>query len=259
VKKRRLKIFIDRLNNYDEMRYNSFLDYYPQLFNQLQLDLQNEIKENLINTNIDKTRYLDYVKSEVQKHLPYKNSKDFISKWVVTFKAETFTFPYTRIKEINMLLAYTLSIKDKDDIGFIKLSTDIKIDFFCHAAMIEKYKVLDFIDNLTSNSIKSYEEEDWFKFGVELAAGNLRKHYDVNSKGIFVINSEFSARTIAKELGMKSINNTISGTFNNYSKEGANSHRNIFNDPSKISRIKEYCDKNSVRIVPEFLNRLPKE
>lgn len=241
------------------MRYNSFLDYYPQLFNQLQSDLQNEIKENLINTNIDKTIYLDHVKSEVQKHLPYKNSKDFISKWVDTFKAEAFDFPYIQIKEINKLLAYTLPNKDKDDIGFIKLSTDIKIDFFCHAAMIEKYKVLDFIDNLTSNSIKSYEEEDWFKFGVELAAGNLRKHYDVNNNSIFVLNSESSARSIAKELGMISINNTISGTFNNYSKEGSNSHRNIFNDHYKISRIKEHCDKNGIRIVTEFLNRIPKE
>ncbi len=90
------------------MRYNSFLDYYPQLFNQLQVHLQNEIKENLINSNINKNNYLDYVKSEIQKYLPYNNSAVFTSKWVSIFKAEGFDFPYIQIKEINKLLAYSL-------------------------------------------------------------------------------------------------------------------------------------------------------
>lgn len=257
MKKRRLKFFIARLNSYDEMRYNSFLDYYPQLFDQLQLDLQNEIKENLINTNIDKKRYLDFVKSEIQKYLPYKNSKDFISKWVDTFKAEAFDFPYIQIKEINKLLAYTLPNKGKDDIGFIKLSTDIKIDFYCHAAMIEKYKMLDFINNLTSNNIKSYEEEDWFKFGVLLASGQLKKYYVVKKNGAFEINEGYSARKIAIELNIP--NNVVSGSFSGYSTDNKNSKKNIFNDSYKISRIKEHCDKNSISIVSEFLNRIPKE
>lgn len=156
------------------------------------------------------------------------------------------------------------TLKDHFDISILENSGfDLdKVDN--HIASINR--ILDFIKHKQESTIPgkaqkedTYKDKAWFNFGVQLAAGNLREHYEVNRKGIFVIKNESSARIIGEELGIQKSHNIISGTFNNYSKESQNSNRNIFNDPSKILKITEHCDKIGISIVSEFSKRIPKE
>lgn len=259
IQKQHLLNFIERLNTHQIIRTHSFFSLYNEWFFEVTHALKDEILENLSLTTTDKKDYLKYVMMQISEKIVYQNNSKLLDKWIKKFKLYNFKFPFVDDGVAQCLL--DADIKDSSlDYNYRKDCTNMQFDFYCHAAMIEKYKMIAFINDLASTGRKKhYTDEAWFKFGVQLASGNLSKYYDINSSNTFIIKEGFSARKIAEELGLQKSNNIISGTLNNYSKELENSNRNIFNNRSKISTITEYCAENNISIVPEFLNRIPPE
>lgn len=220
-----------------------------------------EISENLLSlTRDDREMYLDYVKNRVENETWPQNNDKLIGL-LKTLNISTDSLSFEENMKLYDVLNFSFKeLSSQEDLVKFK---QLHHEYYLLLLNTERNSVIEYLKELSDNELrpasKSYKDEAWFNFGVELAYGNLRKYYTVNSKGVFVINKEFSARKIAKELNIEKDNNLISGTFNNYSKEHSNSNRNIFNDSSKISRIMEHCKKKNINVASEFLNRIPTE
>ena len=259
IKKDALLNFIERLNVYQIVYQQPFLTLYPEWFKEVSIDLENEIHENLLITNIQKESYLSYIKKRILEDIPFESHKKIIDKWVETYALEDLKFPYLDHKEIKILIASSLdgdylSQKEKH------LYKEIQIDFYCHAAIIEKYRILDFInDLLKTDNDKPYKKQVWFKVGILLASGKMSEYYTDNSDGIMCLKNSYTAPIIAKELGDKKYEKVVLATLQNYGPDNTNANKNIFNSRDKMMKIIEHCEDNNITVISHFKDRLPKE
>jgi hypothetical protein len=149
-----LAIFIERLNTYQIIRTHAFFSLYNEWFVEVIKALENEIFENLLLTTTDKLRYLKYVKKQVADKITYQNDTKFLDKWIKKYQLDESKFPFLENEEVQQLL--DTNIKESIlDYKKKKLCTNMQMDFYCHAAMVEKYKMIDFIDKLVELEIKN--------------------------------------------------------------------------------------------------------
>lgn len=103
---------------------------------------------------------------------------------------------------------------------------------------------------------EKYKSENWFRFGILLAKGELNKFYDSSKK---VIKSDYSALAVAIELGDKNFEKYVLATLNNYSSDSSNANKNIYNSKNKMVKIIEYCKENQITVDTNFSSRLPED
>ncbi|WP_298266054.1 hypothetical protein [uncultured Lutibacter sp.] len=251
--------FIERLNTYEIIRSLTFFSLYNEWFLEVSLELHDEILENLSLTTTDKKNYLKYVRKQASEKVVYQNDNKFLEKWIKKYQLEESKFPFIDNEEVQMLL--DTDVKDPVlDYKKKKLCTNIQMDFYCHAAMIEKYKMIAFIDDLLENGKeKSYKNEVWFEVGVLLASGKLGKYYIINTKGEISLKNTYTAPRVAEELGDNKYNKIILATLNDYSSNNSNGNKNIFNNRDKMLKIISHCKEQNIPVIPYFTKRLPLE
>lgn len=150
--------FIERLNTYEIIRSLAFFSLYNEWFLEVSQALHDEILENLSLTTTDKKIYLKYVKKQASEKVVYQNDNKFLEKWIKIYQLEESKFPFIDNEEVQMLL--DTDVKDPVlDNKKKKLCTNIQMDFYCHAAMIEKYKMIAFIDELLEPEIIKQQPE----------------------------------------------------------------------------------------------------
>jgi hypothetical protein len=148
--------FIERLNTHEIIRSLAFFSLYNEWFLEVSRALHDEILENLSLTTTDKKIYLKYVKKQASEKVVYQNDNKFLEKWIKIYQLEESKFPFIDNEEVQMLL--DTDVKDPVlDNKKKKLCTNIQMDFYCHAAMVEKYKMIDFIDELLVLEIKDQQ------------------------------------------------------------------------------------------------------
>jgi hypothetical protein len=111
----------------------------------------------------------------------------------------------------------------------------------------------------TSNPDEAYKNQNLFKVGLLFAKGEMNKYFKVNSKNKTVMNYEFSAPKIAKELGNNSYNKYILSSINNYTTDKENGNKNIFNSFDMMTKIISHCEVNNIPVDAYFKSRLPIE
>ena len=79
LKKDALLNFIERLNVYQIVYQQPFLTLYPEWFKEVSIDLENEIHENLLITNIQKESYLSYIKKRILEDIPFERQDETLS------------------------------------------------------------------------------------------------------------------------------------------------------------------------------------
>ncbi|KZS40435.1 hypothetical protein AWE51_05650 [Aquimarina aggregata] len=102
----------------------------------------------------------------------------------------------------------------------------------------------------TEKNEKSDEDMLWFKVGLCFAQGIMEKY---KSNG--VMNSNWTAPKIAKDLNLPKCEKYFLGTLNNYDSSSPNASKNIFNNLAKIEKIIKHCDDNKISISPSFMVR----
>ncbi len=113
-----------------------------------------------------------------------------------------------------------------------------------------------------NDSIKTdekYKTQYLFKVGMLFAKGKLNKYFTVNSKNITVMNSEYTAPKIAKELGNESYKKWILASINNYTPDKENGNKNIFNSFDMMTKIISHCEAENIPVDTYFKSRLPIE
>lgn len=259
LKKDALLNFIERLNTYQIVLKQPFLTLYPDWFSEVFINLENEIHENMSFAQINKEDYLNYVKRRISEKIPFENNEETIEKWKETYNLEDLIFPYLDNQEIKIRIASSLDAeylnqKEKQH------CKEVQIDFYCHYAMIKKYEMIHFIDDLLKkDNNKTYKNQVWFKVGVKLASGKMSKYYTIDSKGIMCLKSSYTAPLVAIELGDKKYEKDVLGTLQNYGPENKNANKNIFNSRDKMMKIIEHCNENNIPVIPYFKDRLPAE
>jgi hypothetical protein len=141
LKKSALLNFIERLNAYKLVYQQPFLMLYPDWFTEVSINLENEMHENLLIANIQKESYLRYIKKRILEDIPFESHTKIIDKWVETYGLEGLKFPYLDYKDIKILIASSLDgdyLNQKEK----HLYKEIQVDFYCHAAIIEKDRIL---------------------------------------------------------------------------------------------------------------------
>jgi len=270
IKKDFLIAFIERLNSYQIIRTQSFLTIYDDWFIEVTKDLENEIYENTLLPSTDKTAYLEYIKKQVLDEVAYHGDTQFLNTWIEKHELDGLNFPFIENEEVQQLLATHVN---HPGLNYTKkkLCTNMQMDFYCHAAMIEKYKMIAFIDKLLSqknenNKVPDDEKKDkeykntiWFKVGELFASGEMEKYYSINHNNETIIKGEYNALKIAKELGNESFNKYILAIINNYGVEKSNGNKNIFNSRDKMLKIISHCKEKSFDVIPYFTERLPSE
>lgn len=268
IKKQYLLSFVDRLNNYQIIRNQPFLTLYDHWFLDARKDLENEIYENML-SQTDKTTYLEYVKKRVREDVEYQNDSQFLDKWVKKYDLYDLKFPFTENEEIEQIIGTSIN---QSDLSYEqnKLCTNMQIDFYCHAAMVEKYKMIDFIDELVELEIKNkqpavpgekkkdydFRNHIWFKAGVLFAKGEMNEYYYSNKSGF---KDGYSAPSVTKKIGHENYEKYILGTINNYSLDNRNADKNVFNSRDRMIKIIDYCEENEISVIPYFIKRLPPE
>ena len=147
IKNQFLSCFIERLNSYQIIRTQPFLTLYDDWFLEVRKGLENEIYENILLASTDKTTYLEYIKKRVKENVDYQTNTQFLDKWTKKYPLDGLKFPFTKNEEIEQILGISVN---ESDLGYEKkkLCTNMQMDFYCHAAMAEKYKMIAFIDDL---------------------------------------------------------------------------------------------------------------
>lgn len=106
---------------------------------------------------------------------------------------------------------------------------------------------------------EKYKTQYLFKVGLLFAKGKLNKYFTVNSKNITVMNSEYTAPKIAKELGNESYKKWILASINNYTPDKENGNKNIFNSFDMMTKIISHCEAENIPVDTYFKSRLPIE
>lgn len=112
--------------------------------------------------------------------------------------------------------------------------------------------------NETSKPYEKFKTQNLFKVGLLFAKGEMNKYFTVNSKNETVMNNEYTAPKIAKELGNDSYNKYILASINNY-KDKENGNKNIFNSLDMMTRIISHCEAEKIPVDNYFKSRLPIE
>lgn len=259
MKKEYLVSFIERLNTYQVVRTNAFYSLYNEWFVEVIKALENEIFENLLLTSIDKVRYLKYVKKQVTDKIAYQKDTKFLDKWIKKYQIVKSTFPFTDNEEVQQLL--DTNIKESIlDYTMKKLCANMQMDFYCHAAMIEKYNMIAFIDSLLSkendnyksivnkNNATAHKNKNWFKIGLLFANGEmdiLLKKYNSNGAQI--------AKHLGNQTGFRPYITESIGVKKETSKQS------IFSDRKKMQIIIAHCETENIIVIPDFIKRLPIE
>ncbi|WP_034917815.1 hypothetical protein [Gillisia sp. CAL575] len=125
--------------------------------------------------------------------------------------------------------------------------------FYGHVLNIE-YKIKECQEKVLINIPKENDltpeienkdiEKIWFKVGLLFATGEMEKYYNTSHNGM---NESYSAPKIAKEFNLPEGVKYILGTFNEYAND-----KNIFANKNKITKIKEYCQKNNIKVIDSF-------
>lgn len=110
------------------------------------------------------------------------------------------------------------------------------------------------IDNKNPDEV--YKTQNLFKVGLLFAKGEMNKYFTVNSKNETVMNNEFTAPKIAKELGNDSYNKYILASINNYL-DKENGNKNIFNSFDMMTKIISHCKAENISVDAYFNSRLP--
>jgi hypothetical protein len=171
-----------------------------------------------------------------------------------------------RIENFNTLLGKTEFIKKYPHTNYSLWEIAIKctdIYNFLTIAFEEIHHKLE--ANATSNADipqltktkKSYKEQILFKVGLLFATGEMNKYFTVNSNKETVMNINFTAPKIAKELKNDNYNKFILSTINNYTREKANGNKNIFNSFDMMTKIISHCEAENIPVDPYFKSRLP--
>lgn len=106
---------------------------------------------------------------------------------------------------------------------------------------------------------EKYKTQNLFKVGLLFAKGKLNKYFTVNSKNDTVMNSEYTAPKIARELGNESYNKWILASINNYTPDKENGNKNIFNSIDMMTKIISHCEAENITVDTYFKSRLPIE
>jgi len=101
---------------------------------------------------------------------------------------------------------------------------------------------------------EKYKTRLLFKVGLLFAKGEMNKYFTVNSEGATVMNNNFTAPKIAKELGNDNYNKYILASINNYTNK-ENGNKNIFNSPDMMTKIISHCKAENIPVDSYFLSR----
>ncbi len=110
----------------------------------------------------------------------------------------------------------------------------------------------------TSKPDMVYKNQYLFKVGLLFATGEMNKYFTVNSIHATVMNSNYTAPKIAKELGNDSYNKYILASINNYT-DKENGNKNIFNSLDMMTKIILHCETENIPVDAYFKSRLPIE
>lgn len=147
IKLKFLMAFIERLNSYQIIHTQSFLAIYDYWFIEVTKNLENEIYKNILLPSTDKTAYLGYIKKQVIDKVPYRSDNQFLNEWIKKYELDGLNFPFIENEEVEQILD-TYANHPGLNYTSKKLCTNMQMDFYCHAAMLEKYKMIAFIDKL---------------------------------------------------------------------------------------------------------------
>lgn len=140
---------------------------------------------------------------------------------------------------------------------FISFLRSEQVDVILYQLQVEIKYLKEHIKKHTKNTEKDYKDEIWFKFGLLFAKGEMNKYFTINKDNKTVMNNEFTAPKIAKELKRSNYNKYILATINDYSKDKENGNKNIFNSREKMIKIISYCENENISVDPYFKSRLP--
>lgn len=126
-------------------------------------------------------------------------------------------------------------------------------------------EITPFVKDLTPQQMETfkskdaYKEQNLFKVGLLFAKGEMNKYFTINSKNETIMNSEFTAPKIARDLGNENYNKWILASINNYTTDKENGNKNIFNSIDMMSKIISHCEAENIPIDTYFKSRLPIE
>jgi len=203
-KEKYLAAFIERLNTYQIIYTNPFLDLYVNdWFTEIGEMLNEEITHNIsLIPTTDDIQYLETVKNKITKNIIYKGYSFNLDKWIAKYDLSKYEFPFLENKEVEQNLATSIS---QDILDYVnkKIATNMQIDFYCYSAIIEVQKMIYFIDNLLSENNDFIDKpilsksvkpnlktkkisEKWYalQYLLELQANNLKP--PTNNEGGFI-------------------------------------------------------------------------
>ena len=191
------------------------------------------------------------------KNIKQKNNDSILKpenweKYKQTFfeqRMSTYNDNYTLIEKMNLELDLIKKLPiNKIDYRILK---DRYIDFL--RSIKNKPQQTD--DNKTD---EKYKTQNLFKVGLLFAKGEMNKYFTINNKNSIVMNSEYTAPKIAKELGNESYNKYILASINNY-RGRENGNKNIFNSTDMMTKIISHCEVEKIPVDTYFKSRLPIE
>jgi hypothetical protein len=109
--------------------------------------------------------------------------------------------------------------------------------------------------NETNRLDEKYKTQNLFKVGLLFAKGTMNKYFTVNIKNATVMNRQYTAPKIAKELGNDSYNKYILASINNYT-DRENGNKNIFNSLDMMTKIISHCETENIPVDTYFKSRL---
>jgi hypothetical protein len=157
--------------------------------------------------------------------------------------------------------SYTLTEKINLELDLIKKlsinETDYKILKDRYNVFLKSIQI-QFQQTENNKFDEKYKAQILFKVGLLFAKGEMNKYFTVNSKNSTVMNSEYTAPKIAKELGNDRYNKYILASINNYT-DKENGNKNIFNSLDMMTKIISHCKTENIPVDTYFSSRLPIE
>ncbi len=222
--------------------------------------VENFKKDNSKNYIInDFNLYKNKIIQNIDSLSKFKKNIDYLIK-----KENTKTAFYTNKHYID-LIGFSLDFLI-DTFGINLLICPLKKNFENLKMLFEKSIDFDYLkysikepqQNETIKPDEVYKKQYLFKVGLLFAKGIMNKYFTVNSKNETVMNNEYTAPKIAKELGNDSYNKYILASINNYT-DKENGNKNIFNSLDMMTKIISHCEAEKIPVDAYFKSRLPIE
>lgn len=121
------------------------------------------------------------------------------------------------------------------------------MELFMDREISNRIKEIELITPQQNEQKKDIKDNKWFIVGLLFATGKLEKYYLENKNGM---KPEYSAPSIAKELGDPNYHKYILATMNNY-----NTDKNIYCKNTKIKQIFKHCTDNKIEMVQFFIDK----